>query len=131
MVLSAFGPITLKLEGSPVDFAAYKAQFVTDAGRFVGETSIISSEPIIVSIADPLVLNLTNLFGLPAGLLTVPQPNFVVPPPPADIFRPIEKIVETKPDNPPPEKSEKKSKEEKKEAKEEKQISKGLKAECD
>ena len=131
VVLSAFGPIKLTLEGSPVDFAAYKAQFANDPGRFVGETSIISSEPIKVSIADPLVLNLTNLFGLPAGLLKVPQPNFVVPSPPADIFRPIEKIVETKPDNPPPDKPEKKSKEEKKEEKEEKQISKGLKAECD
>ena len=87
VVLSAFGAINLTLGGVPTPLSTYKGM----PGVTAGESTLISQEPIIVSIADPVILNLTDLFGLPAGFLPPPPPPpppvvSLLPPPPPPVF---------------------------------------------
>ena len=134
VVLSSVGSLTLTVGGVPADMTALKEYYKSNPGVTIGQTIITSSDPIILSVADPVVLNLTELFGLPAGFLTARVTEVITQniPLPADIFRDTGKALDTvgkNDDSPPP--PEKKGKTEKEEKKEEKQLSKGLKAECE
>ena len=134
-VLSSGGPLNLTVGGEPKDLATIQAAYTETHGVTIGQTTVTSSDPIIISV-NGLPLNLTELFGLPAGFLTARVTEVITPniPLPADIFRDTGKALDNvgKQDQstPPPE-DKKKDKTEKEEKKEEKQLSKGLKAECE